>query len=233
MTISPEMLAAYADGELDQLSAARVERALGDDPDLARQLEALLALKDKLNAHFAPILDQPVPEQITAPIADAAKVVDLSAVRAARQRWFERPALRYGGGAIAAALALVLVLVMTVNRTGDGAPGMAGEELARALDSQRSGVVGPGGTKVLLSFRDHGGALCRGYAEKAGSGIACREDSGWHIRTHGANASAEQGAYRQAGSADAAVMAAAQDMAGGPALDADEEAKAIAAGWKR
>lgn len=231
MTITPEMLAAYADGELNQISAARVERALDEDPELSRQLETLLALNDRLGAHFAPILDQPLPERLTQPIAGAAKIVDLSAVRARRQRWFERPALRYGGGAIAAALALVLL--MTVNRGGGEASGMAGTELARALDSQSSGVSGAAGTRVLLSFRDQSGTYCRGYAGKDGSGIACREGAGWKIRMRGAAPSREQGDYRQAGSPDAAVMAAAQDMAVGAALDASQEAQAMANGWKR
>jgi hypothetical protein len=230
MTISPEMLAAYADGELDPVSAARVERALGEDPALADQLEALRALKAMLTAHYDPVLAQPVPERLTAPIAEAAKVVDLSAVRAARQRWFERPALRYGGGAIAAALALVLFV--TLDRREHGKDGVVGPQLASALDTQPSGIAGPSGTKILLSFRNQAGNLCRGYANQAGSGIACHETEGWKIRFKGGAGSDEKGAYRQAGSADAAVMAAAQDMASGDALDAAQEAQAIAHGWK-
>ncbi|MDE2410629.1 MAG: hypothetical protein KGM18_02510 [Sphingomonadales bacterium] len=229
MTISPEMLAAYADGELDELNAARVERALSDDPALAGQLEAMMSLKLTLAAHYDPILAQPLPDRLTAPITEAAKVVDLSAVRAARQRWFERPALRYSGGAIAAALALVLLV--TLNRGGE-ASDMAGPQLAQALDSQASGVAGANGTKVLLSFRDQAGTLCRGYSAGAASGIACHEGKGWKIRVKGGAGASEQGDYRQAGSADAAIMAAAQDMAAGPALDADQEAQAIKAGWE-
>ena len=37
MTISPEQLAAYADGELDAAAALAVESALADDPALRRQ----------------------------------------------------------------------------------------------------------------------------------------------------------------------------------------------------
>lgn len=231
MTITPEMLAAFADGELDEVSAARVQSALGTDSVLAAQLEGLRSLKGTLSAHYDQILTQPVPDRITAPIGAATKVVDLGAVRAARQRWVERPALRYGGGAVAAALALALVMVGS--RQGAGPSDLAGPQLASALDSQPSGVVGPGGTKILLSFRDKAGSLCRGFTEKADAGIACRDSEGWAIRMRGAAGGAERGDYRQAGSADAAVMAAAQDLAAGDAFDADQEAAAIAGGWKR
>lgn len=231
MTISPEMLAAYADGELDELGTARVERALNEDPALAEQLEALMSLKTTLSAHYDPILVQPVPAILTAPIAAAARIVDLGSVRAARQRWFERPALRYGGGAIAAAFALALFVF--AGRQGAGPTDLVEPSLASALDHQRSGVAGPDGTTVLLSFRDRAGTLCRGYAAKAGSGIACHDDKGWTVRVRGGAGEAMQGDYRQAGTGDAAVMAAAQDMAADGALDAEQEAAAIASGWQR
>lgn len=228
MNISPETLAAYADGELDDVTAARVERALGEDPVLAGDLAALMDLKAKLGALYDPILAQPVPVRLTEPIAEAAKVVDLGAVRAARQRWFERPALRYGG----MAAVLALALFVTLNRQGGERGSMAAPQLAGALDSQASGVTGPSGARILLSFRDQAGTLCRGYADTAGSGIACREAEGWTIRFKGGAGASQQGEYRQAGSADAAVMAAAQDMAAGDALDADQEALAMRSGWQ-
>lgn len=231
MTITPEQLAAYADGELDDLAAARVERALNEDPALAEQLEALIGLKATLSAHYDPILAEPIPDRLTAAIAEAAKVVDLSAVRAARQRWFERPTLRYGGGAIAAVLAIALFV--TINRDGGASTDLAGPQLAMALDTQASGVSGPDGTKVLLSFRDKSGDFCRGYRQAQGSGIACRDTAGWKIKLKAGAVAAQQGDYRQAGSSDAAIMASAQDMAAGDALDAGQEAAAIAAGWKK
>lgn len=228
MRITDEMLAAYADDELDQVSAARIERALESDPALAKQLEALRSLKATLAAHYDPILTQPLPGRLTAPIDEAAKVVDLASVRAERARWFERPVLRYG--AVAAALALVLLV--SLDRTGDRASGFAGPQLARALDSQASGVPGAPGTRILLSFRDRTGAFCRGYADSAGSGIACHEDGGWKVRMKGGKVADGPGDYRQAGSADAEVMAAAQDMAAGHALDAEQERQAMQAGWE-
>ena len=52
------------------------------------------------------------------------------------------------------------------------------------------------------------------------------------LRFTGAGAVEQSADYRQAASADAAVMAAAQDMAAGPALDAAAERAARADGWR-
>jgi hypothetical protein len=84
----------------------------------------------------------------------------------------------------------------------------------------------------MLSFADARGDLCRGYSGQAGSGspAAMRAAGGWKRRS---GAAGEEGVYRQAGSADPRLMAAMQDMASGPALDADAEKAAIARHWKR
>ena len=74
MTISPEQLAAYADGELDEITAARVRRAVEGDPHLASDLAQLTELHNMLAARFDPILAEPVPERLSSPIEDAAKV---------------------------------------------------------------------------------------------------------------------------------------------------------------
>jgi hypothetical protein len=44
--------------------------------------------------------------------------------------------------------------------------------------------------------------------------------------------SGERGQYRQAGSADARIMTTIQDMADGPALDAEEERRASRTNWR-
>jgi len=49
MTIEPEMLMAYADGELDPLNAKRVERAIASDPALAREVERHRALRRRIS----------------------------------------------------------------------------------------------------------------------------------------------------------------------------------------
>ena len=229
MTVSPEQLAAFADGELDELTAARVHRAIEADPALALQLEQLIGLRSLLAARFDPVLAEPVPVRLTAPLEAAAKVVSLSDIRAKRALLWQRPAVRYGGGMAIAASLLVAVLVGQHNVTP---PGYAGDQLASALDSLELGQSAPDGTRMLISFRKAGGQACRGFSGQSNSGIACRDTQGWKVQPIGHGSTAQTTQYQQAGSADAAVMAAAQDLADGPALDAAAENAARKAGWR-
>lgn len=98
MTITSEQLAALADGELDEMTAARVRRAVEADPALASELEQLIQLRSMLSGRFDPVLTQPVPDRLSKLIEDAAKVVDLGEVRAARQKLWQRQEFRFGGG---------------------------------------------------------------------------------------------------------------------------------------
>ena len=229
MTPTPEQLAAYADGELDEVAAARVRKEIEADPALAEQLEQLTSLKAMLSARFDPVLSEPLPERLTQPIVDAAKVVDLGAVRAQRQSLWQRREFRFAAGA---AIAASLVVAVLIGGRGDNPAGYAGTQLAAALDETLSGQTAPDGTRMLISFRDGSGLACRGYAAKDASGIACRDDRGWKVKPIGGRGEEQSTQYRQAGSEDAAVMAAAQDMAAGDALDAAAEQAARQSGWK-
>lgn len=231
MTIDREMLGAYADGELDGAARDEVETALASDPALRAELGAHRALRMKLSAHFAPIAAAPVPERLIAAVASpngaSGAVVDLAAVREARRTrlvrwsWIAAPAL-------AASLALALF------GPGRGSPeGYAKGALAQALDSQLVATQpGDAPTRILLSFRDDGGTLCRGFAGRDAAGIACRDAQGWKLKTLRPGAATATGEFRQAGSGAADVLAAAQDMAAGGALDAKAEAAARARGWR-
>jgi len=229
MTVTPEQLAAYADGELDELTAARVRREIEADPALSEQLAKMQTLRAALSARFDPILAQPIPERLTQPIVDAAKVVDLGAVRAAKQSLWQRREFRFGAGA---AIAASLVVAVLIGGRGGPPAGYADAQLASALDATLSGQTSPSGTRMLISFRDSAGQACRGYAGKQASGIACRDDRGWKLKMRGGAGQAQSTEYRQAGSEDAAIMAAAQDLAAGPALDAAGEEAARQSGWK-
>jgi len=86
---------------------------------------------------------------------------------------------------------------------------------------------------VLASFRATGGGYCRVFVAPVTQGIACRDAHGWALRqTRAGTGEAGQGDYRQAGSSDPALLAAAQDMMAGDPLDAAGEARAQAAGWR-
>lgn len=234
MTPSPETLAAYADGELAGAERTAVEQAIAADPALAAQVEAHRALRARLAAHFAPILDAPVPDELTrlAQGSPADNVIDLAAAAAARRR-ASRP--RWGGPftgfAIAASLAVVVVAAGLGQRLSAG---YAHGDLAAALDSQVSGAPDSAApVRVLLSVRDGQGRYCRGFTKAAEAGIACRDSWGWKL---GKRAGVQPGEpatdYRQAGSAAPAVLEALQAMARGPALSAEEERQARQHGWR-
>lgn len=239
MDVTREMLMAYADGELDELGARRVERAVAEDPELARQLEAEVALREALRGHLAPVDDEPIPEAWTAMIAAAreedAKVVDLADARSNRTT---RGVPRWGVG-VAIAASLVLGVLLGTQIAGGAGPVverdgalLASADLEDALDGQLASEGQGAKLRMLASFQREGGDYCRAFSGKALSGIACREQMGWKLERllPGGGAAATQ--YRQAGSAEAELLAAAQDMAAGAPFDARQERAARAKGWR-
>jgi hypothetical protein len=233
MSVTPEQLAAYADGELDAAQASAIEAQLADDAGLQAQVAAHRALKAKLAAHFAPIADQPVPDRLRSALTDSLRpgeVVDFAdAARRLRERrvwprwtWIAGPAL---------AASLVLALLGIGSNSGDR---YAEGKLAAALDNQLVASQRPDApVRILLSFRNNGGQFCRGFSETSRAGIACRDESGWQLRKSvRANRGLQSGEYRQAGSGEAEVLAAIQETAAGPALDADAEREAMRRKWR-
>jgi negative regulator of sigma E activity len=239
MDVTREMLMAYADGELDELTARRVEKAIAEDPELAAQLEADEALRAKLRSHLEPAAEEDIPEAWMAMIAEAAeedrKVVSLADVREKRQA---RGVPRWGAGvAIAASLALGVMLGTQVSSGGSSLvekDGMllASAGLEQALDRQLASAQEGEEVRILASFQRDGGDYCRAFAGTAHSGIACREAAGWRLQRLLPGAEAHSAQYRQAGSAEAELMAAAQDMAKGEPLDAAQEKAARDKGWQ-
>ena len=223
MTVTREELAAYADGELDAARGVEVAAAVAADPALKAQIDGHRALKAALGAHFAPILDTPLPERLTVPLQRReAEIIDFAAARnrrIARWSWIAAPAL-------AAALALAVFMP----RGGDG---YASGGLAETLDTQLvAAQPADAPTRILLSFRDQAGSYCRAFAGEAQSGIACRDAEGWRLVTEGDGAAAQTGEYRMAGASAAEVLERAQAMAAGPALDAEQERAARTRDWR-
>lgn len=233
MTYDAETIRAYIDGELDDLSATRLARAAESDTALAAKIAAEKRLRDALGAHFDPILAEPVPARLTAPIDAARKVVRIEDVRQ-RRFGFNTRTLRWAGPAMAAALVLALLVPAMQSGQTESRDGLtfAANDLAQALDTQLVAEQPQGSeTRVLLSFSDEAGTLCRGFARADLSGIACREDGGWHLRVQRDGIDVSAADYRQASSVDNAIMEAAQGMAAGPALDAEAERAAKSRGW--
>ena len=228
MSVSREELAAFADGQLDEPRLGEVAAAVAADPALAAEVERHRAVRKRLSAHFAPILDQPVPEGLAALLGGGeSKVADLAT---ARQR---KSARRLPQWSWIAARALVASLALAVFLPRGTPEGYAGSQLAAALDDQLVATqASDAPTRILLSFRNDGGQYCRAFSGALQSGIACKDETGWRLATTGAAIGLEQGAYQMAGSPAAALMAKAQAMAKGPALTAEQEKAAKAEGWR-
>lgn len=235
MTIDPDMppetLMAFVDGELDPLTAKGVERAIAANPALAEQVAAQRALRTRLSAAFAPIAEEPVPDALAARLRDNVVTLARPAPRRVVSRWREAAAL---------AACLTLGVLLGQNWRGAGGPVAARDgglyasgPLAAALDTQLAATQGSAPVRMLASFRATSGEYCRVFAGSVTDGIACRDPRGWALRqTRSAPAAGGQGDYRQAGSSDPALLAAAQDMMAGDPLDAAGEARAKAAGWR-
>ncbi|MDT8759626.1 hypothetical protein MZO42_13050 [Sphingomonas psychrotolerans] len=237
MSIDPEMLMAYVDGELDLLAAKRVERAAEADPTLAEEIARQRRLRARLRSAFDSVESAPPPDALVAMLRAPGNVTDIAAARAKRKRTLPRwlPA----GGAVAAALALGLVIGRGLPQSGepfamrDGAL-VARGETAKALDT-RLAAAQPAGKdiRIIVTFRRSDGDYCRAFETGTQAAIACRGDRRWQIQSLRAASGSAGTQYRQAGSESAALMAEAQDMMAGDPLDATGERAAIAAGWSR
>lgn len=236
MKITPEELAAYADGELSGARLGEVEAVIAADPALAQQVAAHRALKVSLGAHFAPILNQPVPDRLTRmlskPDSPESQETVVSFAAAHEKREMKKTIPRWGW-VVGPALAASLALAVFMPRDGDKTSEFASPQLAMVLDQQLVATqTASVDTRILVSFRSKDGNLCRAYSGTVAGGIACREAQGWRLRDvlHGSEAAA--GEYRQAGADDAALLAIVQDMADGPALDSAQEAAAREDDWQ-
>jgi len=218
-----ELAMAYADGELDALSAMRFGKRIAAEPELAAAVEAHRALRARLEAGFAPIAEEPVPDRLTG----------LIPTNLAELRPRSRVATYWRA---ATAMAACLVGGIAIGQFLQPAPGVSGSPLvasgtlAQSLDDQLAGATGP--TRILASFRDTKGAYCRVFQGEAIDGIACRDHGGWALRRTQASEQAGKADYRQAGSAAPELLDAAQSMMAGEALDPAAERVAQAKGWR-
>lgn len=231
MSFDPATVAAYVDGELDDLTARRIEREAAADPALATEIERHRALKARLMAHFAPVSEEPVPERFRALlIPDTGIDTSLADRREAKRMRFTP----VHWGAIAASLALGLTIGLqpwtpAADVTQANGTLAASGSLADALDTQlASNQPANADIRIGLSFRDKQGRTCRSFEGRDLSGIGCHDGGRWALeRTMGGRSESD---YRQASSGDLAAAAAAM-MAGDP-YDADAERAARDRGWK-
>ena len=249
-------LAAFMAGTLeDEALIDAIEAAINADPALAERAEALAAgdpVTPLVQGAFAPVLDAPVPERLTATLApQAAEVVDLAAARAAKSPALPTPANDTGRsgwrwpqfGAMAASLALGVLIGGPLLKGGSDAPDADGLVLASAdvtamLDSapsgQRTDLAALGEGEVVLTFRNADGQLCRQFLIEGKGGttsdaLACAGGGAgkdWQIEAYGRRAAPVGEMKLAGGDAAPAVVAAVDAMIDSdPVTGADELAE--------
>ena len=260
MSWSDSTLMAYADGELDAVISAQLQAALREDNALQQRLATFTRQRDRLAAAFAPVLDEPVPDRLSAllraPAAQsttASTVTDLNAVRADKDllaRLQEQPMpsprrafsawAQWGG--MAASVVLGVVMGTQLKPAGGGGDmGLQGGKLVasgaieKSLSTQLASDKHAGTTvAVQLSFVDKSGHYCRTFSTDQIAGLACRDGGQWAVQQLAAAEAATDTGMRQASSAlPRSVLDAVDQRIAGDALNTDAERAARAQGWKR
>jgi hypothetical protein len=231
MSFDDELIGAYFDGELNEIVRLRLEDAAQRDPELRERLEEQERLRSRLDAHFAPVLTEDVPERLTALLekSDRGEVVSIESARArraSRRMWV--PA------AMAASLAAGLFGGQFLRSGGQpgGDPLVAQGQIAQALDTQLASSPAPDApVKVGVTFRGAEGEICRTF-DGAQAGFACRQGDQWRLQLLAPGAAPQAGEFAQASGASPIVMQAAQDAMSGDPLDPEQERQAQSQGWR-
>ncbi|PKP88994.1 MAG: anti-sigma factor [Alphaproteobacteria bacterium HGW-Alphaproteobacteria-17] len=225
MSFPPDMIAAFVDGELDDLTARRIEREAASDPALAAEIACHRALRTRLAAHYAPIVEEPVPDRLRALLNATDDKVDVSLGRrrAAKQARFHP----VHWGSLAAALMLGLAIGSrpwspVPDVTSHDGVLVASGALEEALETRlASNQPADAAIRVGMTFRDEAGRICRSFESAAVDGIGCRENARWQLEK--TLRGQRRGDYRQATSGELAAIAATM-MAGDPLDEAGERA---------
>ncbi len=240
-----DRLAAFVDGELSPEEAAAVVLHPADHPDDQAYVDDLFAANAALAEAFSAPLDEPVPEAIRAAIlgkgaGEAAGKVVAFRPRTTRYRWAA------GGAALAAGLAAAVFLLSGPPPLGGLAPGLlAADGLAGVLETQAAGVpvlLDDGReAMVLATFVLPEAGYCREFevidtaAARIDYAVACREAAGWSLRLSLAEGTkvdaASQGFATASGQEALALMSLLDGGSTAVALDAGQEAEALAKGW--
>jgi anti-sigma factor ChrR (cupin superfamily) len=194
---SDETLMRYADGELDEATAAELEAALAADERLARRLDTYVGTRSLAAQALRPLLEESVPaslrDSVEAMVASKraadAKVIPME--RASRPAWRRNAMLP-----LAASLAAMLggFAGYWLAPGGETAArglqigGIGDPELRQALVTAESGSeVNLAGRRfrAITTFRDGIGGLCREFEldhdRSTVVAVACAEGPAWNV----------------------------------------------------
>jgi hypothetical protein len=244
MRFSDEVLMAYADGELDAATRGEVDAAITTEPEVARRVNQHKALRARIGAGFAPLLEDPLPAKLVAAArgttmaADDHRVLPFRGKTSTARAW-----PRWGALAASFVLGALLWYASSQYLASEPIQSRHGQlvasgALAAALTHQLAADQSAQSTVQLgVSFRARSGNFCRTFQLRdtgTTSGVACHENNQWQLQAlvHEATASAAQPAYRQAASSlPPAVLQTVNDSIAGEPLGAADEVRARARHW--
>ncbi|HUG45644.1 MAG TPA: anti-sigma factor [Sphingomicrobium sp.] len=240
---SDEKFFAWLDGELDGAEAAEMEAEVASDPRLSRLAKEHRALAARLRSAFDQLAEAPVPERLAESLRrPTADVADFAAVAAARERrrrdWVRSRQSLPQWAAMAATLVFGVVIGTLVAQPDssplevEGAALYASASLDKALDSRLASAPAKGDVRIGLTFRDHGGSICRSFAAAQASGLACREDGRWQVRGLFAAPEGQASDYRMASGVDPNLAALIDSTMASEPFDAAMESSARDKGWR-
>jgi hypothetical protein len=252
MKWTDEDLMAYADDELEGDRRRALDAAMVKDASLRDRVATYRAQRRQLVSAYAEVLDDRVPDRLTAllgsqpltvetPHAPAA-VVDLASKRAQRAQRKAMPSWAQWGGMAASLLVGVLLGMKLVPGAGNGAwlaeqggQVVVSGALANALDSRLASEAQAGGPiTVQLTFVDKEGQYCRTFTAATIAGLACRDGARWAIQTVTGAEPVPGAAMKQATSSlPRAVLDAVDARMAGDALNATQEREARDRAWRR
>jgi hypothetical protein len=244
-----ETLMAFADGEADDVTRARIMRAIATDPAVAARVEMFRASRARTSEALKPLAQQAVPPGLKLSVeamierdlesraqkaAAASGIIDLAQKRAARKPmltapWFA-PLAACIVLAVGAAAGYAVGLTMPVQDEREFAS-IRDPAIMQALYEAPSGKLvdlTPGRTlEAVLSFQLEDGTLCREFKlrepnAKGVISIACLESDHWQTHLVMAATRPEED-YVPAGSAETIDAYLTSIHAGSPLDGATEE----------
>ncbi|MET4028272.1 anti-sigma factor RsiW [Marinobacter sp. MBR-99] len=237
MNITDEVLSAFLDNELSEPEMNAVRDQIALDPALADRLAELASVDAELQRHYGAIDQQPMPDEVTRLLAQAAPENRPDNVVAFP--WWRR-LKEHSGKAVAAAVVAGFAMTQWLGSPAVDDP--AWPSIAQALEQQPSGQASEVGSDATvmprLTFRSQAGDWCRQFRLESSAGaseqIACRDGRGdWNaVAKTDVLASADSTGYRTA-SGGRVLDAELDRMMVGQPLASDEEIALLDGRWVR
>lgn len=242
-TFSDEILMRFADGELDEATAARLERALAADDALMMRLALFTETRAASKAALQPLLEEPVPEKLRTAVEGmvarkkavdaAANLVAFPASCASRAVSWRLPlAASLVAALVGAAAGFWIAGPSGTSGTGVQIAGLNGAAISGALAAVPSGqetAIGADRFRAIATFRDSDQSICREFeidpkGRDTVIAVACNVDQAWEVH-FAVVAPSTDGGYAPASSTEALdAYLAAIDAAEPMTEDAEAEA---------